>query len=42
MYRFLKLDPEQKCIAAVAGIAISIPALLVVGYAVSSLIRAIF
>jgi hypothetical protein len=42
MNKFLKLDPEQKFIATVAGIALSIPTLLLAGYAVSVLIRQIF
>ncbi len=42
MNKFLKLDPEQKFIATVAGIALSLPLLLFAGYAISKLIRAIF
>jgi hypothetical protein len=42
MNKFLKLDPEQKFIATVAAIALSLPLLLLGGYAISSLIRTIF
>jgi hypothetical protein len=42
MNKFLKLDPEQKLIATVAAIALSLPALLFVGYAIAKLIRTIF
>lgn len=42
MNKFLKLDPEQKFVATVAAIALSFPALILLGYAISSLIRTIF
>jgi len=42
MNKFLKLDPEQKFIATVAAIGLSLPALGLCGYLVSSLIRTIF
>ncbi|WP_415580089.1 hypothetical protein [Flavobacterium longum] len=41
MNRFIKLNPEQKFIAALAGIALSLPALLFGGYALVSLAKAI-
>lgn len=42
MNKLFKLDPETRFLARLAAIALSLPLLLLCGFLLSSLIRAIF
>jgi len=42
MSKFLKLGRQQKFVATIAAIALSLPLLILTGYVISKLIRTLF